>query len=197
MMRCNEILIDWCPRALIMGTNVVIILMFSLHCSFWLYSIFNDFLLLTPPHRVEGSSSTGNHQGTSHGEATAPELTPSSSTDIYSCSHEQHKDLPEKSFKVTQANIDQFGHSDNKHVWRKHKSTLPTVRRGGGSILLWSCFAVRGAATLHRMVGIMKENNLRNLHLKSAARQLKTQLFLQDSDPKHTSKLDTDKAGVN
>lgn len=57
--------------------------------------------------------------------------------------------------------------------------------------MVWSWFAVSGAGTLHRMVGIMKkEHNLRNLHLKSPARQLKTQLFLQDSDPKHTSKLD-------
>ena len=38
----------------------------------------------------------------------------------------------------------------------KLKYTIPTVKHGGGSIMLWGCFAVGGTGALHKIDGIMR-----------------------------------------
>ena len=50
---------------------------------------------------------------------------------------------------------------DQRYVWRRKTEayaeniTLPTVKHGGGSVMLWGCFISSGTGDLQRMEGKM------------------------------------------
>lgn len=87
-------------------------------------------------------------------------------------------------------------------IWRKPneemqiKNLIPTVKHGGGNIMIWGCMAAAGVGKMvfiettmdkHSYLSILRSN------LKQSATQLgldeNTFLFQQDNDPKHTSYL--------
>ena len=61
--------------------------------------------------------------------------------------------------------------------------------------MLWGCFAAGGTDALHKIDGIMRQDNYVDIlkqHLKTSARKLKLDLkwvFQMDNDPKYTSKV--------
>ena len=74
--------------------------------------------------------------------------------------------------------IELFGHNDHRYVWRKKgesckpKNTIPTMKHGGGSIMLCGCFAAGGTGALHKIDGIMRKENYVDYvqHLKTPVR---------------------------
>lgn len=96
--------------------------------------------------------------------------------------------------------IELFGHNSNRYVWRKpnaafdDKNLRPTIKHGGGSIMLWGCFAASGPGKLVRINGIMDSAAYQSIladNLQPSARQLglhRNWVLQQDNDPKHTSR---------
>lgn len=93
-----------------------------------------------------------------------------------------------------------FGADGRSKVWRKPKEAfktknlLPTVKHGGGSVMVWGCLSSSGVGNLVFIDGIMDQygylNILRN-NLKQSAEKLGLgcrYVFQQDNDPKHTAK---------
>ncbi|KAK3556190.1 hypothetical protein QTP70_005587 [Hemibagrus guttatus] len=110
------------------------------------------------------------------------------------------QDFWENTLWTDKRNIELFGRSLSHYVWHKSntafqkKNIIPTVKYGGGSVMVWGCFAASGPGRLAVINGtmnssvyqkILKENDrpsVCDLKLK------RTWVLQQNNDPKHTSK---------
>uniref|UniRef100_A0A673HSL5 Tc1-like transposase DDE domain-containing protein n=1 Tax=Sinocyclocheilus rhinocerous TaxID=307959 RepID=A0A673HSL5_9TELE len=110
------------------------------------------------------------------------------------------QDFWENTLWTDETKVELFGRCVSHYVWRKSntafqkKNIIPTVKYGGGSVMVWGCFAASGPGRLAVINGtmnsavyqkILKENvrpSVRDLKLK------RTWVLQQDNDPKHTSK---------
>ncbi len=60
--------------------------------------------------------------------------------------------------------INLFGSDGVKHVWRqpgeeyKDKCVVPTVKHGGGSVMVWGCMSAAGTEELQFIEGTMNAN---------------------------------------
>ena len=60
---------------------------------------------------------------------------------------------------VVRSKIELLGINSTRRVWRKRNSTprtpSPTVKHGGGNLMLWGYFSAKGTGQLHRIEGRM------------------------------------------
>ena len=97
--------------------------------------------------------------------------------------------------------IELFGLNTKKYVWRKTGSandpanTIPTVKHGGGCIMLWGCFAAGGTGSLVKIDGLMDSKKYieileENVRSSTSKRKLGRHFQYQhDNDPKHCIKI--------
>ncbi|KAF3687845.1 Transposable element Tcb1 transposase Transposable element Barney transposase [Channa argus] len=75
----------------------------------------------------------------------------------------------------------------------KQRNTDLTVKHGGGSKMLWRCFAASGTGCLDCVNDVMKSDDQQRIlaNLVASVRKLRLHqrswVFQQDNDPKHTS----------
>lgn len=97
--------------------------------------------------------------------------------------------------------INLFGSDGVHRVWRKANAdndvtnTTPTVKHGGGSIMLWGCMSAKGVGNIQFIDNVMDKfvyNDILRKNVKQSAAKLDmlpTYMFQQDNDPKHTADL--------
>ena len=83
--------------------------------------------------------------------------------------------------------IELFGLNAKRNIWRK-PGTIPTVKHGGGSIMLWGCLLALGTGTRVRIEGKMNGAKYRQILNEN----LLQNTFQLDNDPTHSQ----DNAGV-
>ncbi|KAK6302240.1 hypothetical protein J4Q44_G00265950 [Coregonus suidteri] len=80
--------------------------------------------------------------------------------------------------------IELFGLNAKRHVWRK-PGAIPTVKHGGGSIMLWGCFSAAG------IEGKMNGAKYREILDENLSRAFRTSDWGQGSPSNRTTTLST------
>ena len=114
----------------------------------------------------------------------------------------EHLDDPEEAWEKVmwsdETKIELF--NSTRRVWRKRnaeynpKNTIPTVKHGGGNLMLWGCFSAKGTGRPLRIEGRMNGAMYREIlggNFLPSVRALKMGrgwVFQHDNDPKHMAK---------
>ena len=98
--------------------------------------------------------------------------------------------------------INRIGSDGHQYVWKQagesisDRTTIPTVKFGGGNIMVWGCMGWNGVGMLAEVEGRMDAKQYVDIleqHLPQSITDLEIPedeaIFQQDNDPKHTSKL--------
>lgn len=116
----------------------------------------------------------------------------------------KHSDKPQaywnKVIWSDESKFELFSSNRQIKVWRKVNKSLdpknlaPTVKHGGGSVMVWGCMSAAGVGNLTFIDGKMDQYIYKNIlvqNLEPSARKLGLEseyIFQQDNDPKHTAR---------
>uniref|UniRef100_A0AAY4B9U9 Transposase n=1 Tax=Denticeps clupeoides TaxID=299321 RepID=A0AAY4B9U9_9TELE len=110
------------------------------------------------------------------------------------------QDFWENTLWTNETKVELFGRCVSRYIWRKSntafkkKNIIPTVKYGGGSVMVWGCFAASGSGSLAVIDGTMNSTvyqKILKVNVRPSVCQLKLKrswVLQQDNDPKHTSK---------
>ena len=97
--------------------------------------------------------------------------------------------------------INLFDSDGFKHMWwrpgeeYKDKCVMPTLKQGGGNVMVWGCMSAAGVGELHFIEGNMNSNMyceiLQQSMIPSFHKLGYRTVFQHYNDPKHTSKMTT------
>ncbi len=100
-----------------------------------------------------------------------------------------------------ESKINLFDSVGVQHVWRcpgeeyQENCALPTIKHGGGSIMVWGCMSAAGTGELRFIEGTMESSmygDILNHNMMSSLQKLcRTAVFQHNNDPKHTAKMTT------
>uniref|UniRef100_A0A8C6PBJ9 Transposase n=1 Tax=Nothobranchius furzeri TaxID=105023 RepID=A0A8C6PBJ9_NOTFU len=102
--------------------------------------------------------------------------------------------------RTDETKVELFGRQRSRYIWRRSHTAfqtnniIPTVKYGGGSVMVWGCFAASGTGKFAVINGTMNSTVYQNIlkeNVRPSVRQLKRKqswVLQQDNDPKHTSK---------